>query len=251
MLKKLKVRSKLLVSFGIVLLLTIIISVYSVLQLQKASENLKEFMDGAVAADDLVKSSRISTFIAAKNIRDMIIRGKSDAATKQDIDEKVETIRANLKEVQKLDILSKEQVTELNNVLEEWFGVADEIINKLDSGKATEAAELISTKCEPVLDQIITDINTLTDGSVEIRNQTQAESVKTTNQSMIMLVVMVGIAIVLAMIICARVTRTIVRPLVQIDNAMEGLAKGEMKQSLDYESEDEFEIGRASCRERV
>ncbi len=240
MLKKLKVRSKLLVSFGIVLLLTIIISVYSVLQLQKASENLKEFMDGAVAADDLVKSSRISTFIAAKNIRDMIIRGKSDAATKQDIDEKVETIRANLKEVQKLDILSKEQVTELNNVLEEWFGVADEIINKLDSGKATEAAELISTKCEPVLDQIITDINTLTDGSVEIRNQTQAESVKTTNQSMIMLVVMVGIAIVLAMIICARVTRTIVRPLVQIDNAMEGLAKGEMKQSLDYESEDEF-----------
>lgn len=228
------------VSFGIVLLLTIIISVYSVLQLQKASENLKEFMDGAVAADDLVKSSRISTFIAAKNIRDMIIRGKSDAATKQDIDEKVETIRANLKEVQKLDILSKEQVTELNNVLEEWFGVADEIINKLDSGKATEAAELISTKCEPVLDQIITDINTLTDGSVEIRNQTQAESVKTTNQSMIMLVVMVGIAIVLAMIICARVTRTIVRPLVQIDNAMEGLAKGEMKQSLDYESEDEF-----------
>ena len=44
MLKKLKVRSKLLVSFGIVLLLTIIISVYSVLQLQKASENLKEFI---------------------------------------------------------------------------------------------------------------------------------------------------------------------------------------------------------------
>ena len=240
MLKKLKVRSKLLVSFGIVLLLTIIISVYSVLQLQKASENLKEFMDGAVAADDLVKSSRISTFIAAKNIRDMIIRGKSDAATKQDIDEKVETIRANLKEVQELDILSKEQVTELNNVLEEWFEVADEIINKLDSGKPMEAAELISTKCEPVLDQIITDINTLTDGSVEIRNQTQAESVKTTNQSMIILVVMVGIAIVFAMIICARVTRTIVRPLVQIDNAMEGLARGEMAQSLDYESEDEF-----------
>ncbi len=240
MLKKLKVRSKLLVSFGMVLLLTIIISIYSVMQLQKASENLKEFMEGAVAADDLVKSSRISTFIAAKDIRDMIIRGKSDAATKQEIDEKVETIRANLKEVQELDILNKEQVTELNNVLEEWFGVADEIIGKLDSGKPMEAAEMISTKCEPVLDQIITDINALTDGSVEIRNQTQAESVKTTNQSMIILLAMAGIAVVLAMIICIRVTRTIVKPLDQIDNAMEGLARGEMAQSLDYESEDEF-----------
>ena len=55
MLKKLKIRSKLLVSFGVVLLLTVLISVYSILQLQKANSNLKNFIDGVVAADDAVK----------------------------------------------------------------------------------------------------------------------------------------------------------------------------------------------------
>lgn len=55
MLKKLKIRSKLLVSFGVVLLLTVLISVYSILQLQKANSNLKNFIDGVVAADDAEK----------------------------------------------------------------------------------------------------------------------------------------------------------------------------------------------------
>ena len=82
MLKKLKIRSKLLMAFAVVLVLTVIITVYSVLQLQKANEDLKDFMDGAVAADDGVKSCRISTFIAAKDVRDMVISGKSNSETK-------------------------------------------------------------------------------------------------------------------------------------------------------------------------
>ena len=55
--KKLKIRSKLLLSFGVVLILTVIISVFSILQLEKANSNLKDFMEGAVAADDAVKNA--------------------------------------------------------------------------------------------------------------------------------------------------------------------------------------------------
>ena len=50
MLKKMKIRTKLLVAFAVVLLLTVIIAFYSVMQLQKATDNLKDFMEGAVAA---------------------------------------------------------------------------------------------------------------------------------------------------------------------------------------------------------
>ena len=78
MLKKMKIRTKLLVAFAVVLLLTVIIAFYSVMQLQKATDNLKDFMEGAVAADDAIKASRIATFIAAKDVRDMIISGKTE-----------------------------------------------------------------------------------------------------------------------------------------------------------------------------
>ena len=144
--KKLKIRSKLLLSFGVVLLLTVIISVFSVLQLEKANSNLKSFMDGAVAVDDAVKSCRIATFIAAKDVRDMVIQGKTDAQTKQEIDEQIEAIRTNLKKVQELDILSEEKVTELSNTLENWIGVADDIIADLNVGDQSAAGRKILTR---------------------------------------------------------------------------------------------------------
>ena len=53
--KNLKIRAKLLVAFGVVLILTILVSLYSIIQLKKASNNLNDFMEGAVAADDAVK----------------------------------------------------------------------------------------------------------------------------------------------------------------------------------------------------
>lgn len=240
MLKKLKIRSKLLVSFGIVLLLTVIISVFSIMQLQKANDNLRDFIDGVVAADDAVKVCRINTFMAAKDVRDMVIVGSSDAQTKQSIEENIATIRENIQIVQNLDVLDEEKVTELSNALEDWFVIANDIISDLDRHDQASAGGKIISDCGPSLSHVIDTINALIDETVSIRATTGQESVKTTNESMIVLLVIAAIAIILAMIICARVTRTIVRPVQEIEAAMEGLADGNMKQELTYESEDEF-----------
>ena len=196
--KKLKIRSKLLLSFGVVLILTVIISVFSILQLEKANSNLKDFMEGAVAADDAVKSCRIATFIAAKDVRDMVIQGKTDSAVKQEIDEQIEAIRTNLKKVQELDILNEEKVNELSNTLEGWIGVADDIIADLDVGDQASAGKKILTECEPELDKVIQEINGLIDETVSIRTKTLSDSVSTTNQSMIILLAIAVIAIIIA-----------------------------------------------------
>ena len=238
--KNLKIRTKLFVSFGIVLILTVIVSIFSILQLRKANSNLDEFMEGAVAADDAVKSCRIATFIAAKDVRDMIIAGQTDASKLQAIEENDATIKANLEEIHKLNILDKDEVTKLENTLTQWMGVAEEIIARLKAGDAMGAAELTRTQCSPALDEVISEINVLIENSASIRAKTLSDSVKSTNISMIVLLCMTVGAILFAMIICARVTRTIVYPVHQVENAMEGLAKGKMSQELEYESLDEF-----------
>ncbi len=238
--KNLKIRTKLLVSFGIVLILTVIVSIFSILQLRKANSNLDEFMEGAVAADDAVKSCRIATFIAAKDVRDMIIAGQTDASKLQAIEENEATIKANLEEIHKLNILDKDEVTKLENTLTQWMGVAEDIIARLKAGDAMGAAELTRTQCSPALDEVISEINVLIENSASIRAKTLSDSVKSTNISMIVLLCMTVGAILFAMIICARVTRTIVYPVHQVENAMEGLAKGKMSQELEYESLDEF-----------
>ncbi len=238
--KNLKIRAKLLVAFGVVLILTILVSLYSIIQLKKASNNLNDFMEGAVAADDAVKGCRIATFMAAKDVRDMVIQGKADADNLQSIEENKASIEANLKKLHELDILDKEQVTSFENALNDWMNIADDIVAELKAGDAMAAAESIRTKCTPTLDKVISEINTLNEGTGTIRTTTMNESVKETNMSMIVLLAVTGIAIVVAMIICARVTRTIVYPVHQVEDAMAGLSRGEMAQSLDYESADEF-----------
>lgn len=238
--KNLKIRTKLLVSFGIVLILTVIVSVYSILQLRKASDNLNEFMEGSVAADDAVKACRIATFMAATDVRNMIIAGQTDAANLQAIDESKASIESNLEKLHSLDILNKDEVTEFENSLNKWLGIADDILDKLKSGDAMRAAELVRTQCTPALEEVISNINLLIENTAAIRAETMDESVRETNRSMIILLFITVVAIVLAMLICVRVTRMIVHPVQQVEAAMEGISNGEMSQTLDYESADEF-----------
>ena len=249
MFKNLKIRMKLLIAFGIVLILTALLSVYSILQLRKASDNLTGFVNGSVAADDAVKACRIATFIAAKDMRDMIIGGKADSDNLQGIAENEESIRTNLEKIKELGILDKEQVAELESLLTEWMGVAEEIIAQLESGDPMGAAEKVRTECTPLLDEVISEINALNTETVNIRANTVEDSVKTTNMSMIILLVITVVAIILAMIICAIVTKLIVYPVHQVEEAMQGLAQGEMSQTLEYESADEFGLLVGSVKE--
>ena len=93
--KNLKIRNKLYVSFAMVLILTVIISVFSVLQLRKANSNLNACMTGPVAADDAVQNNRIATNEAAKHVRDMYISGRVGTTEKQTIEEDVASIESN------------------------------------------------------------------------------------------------------------------------------------------------------------
>lgn len=240
MFKRLKIRMKLLVAFGMVLLLTALLSVYSISQLRKASDNLTDFVDGSVAVDDAVKACRIATFIAAKDMRDMVIAGKTDAENIQSIQENEENIRTNLQKINEMGILDKDQVAQLENSLTNWMNVAEQILAKLESGDPMGAAEMVRSECTPLLDQVISEINDLNTETVSIRAATVDESVKTTNMSMIILLSVTVVAILLAIMICTVVTKTIVYPVQQVEVAMEGLAKGDMAQTLEYDSTDEF-----------
>ena len=54
MFNNLKVKKKLLVGYGIVLIMTVLIAVFSRFELKKTNENLDNFMVGSVIADDVI-----------------------------------------------------------------------------------------------------------------------------------------------------------------------------------------------------
>ncbi len=240
MLKNLKIRSKLLVSFGVVLLLTCILSIFAIVQLRKANANLDNFMETAVAVDDAVKENRIYTNIVGRYVRDMVINGKSDAATKQKIEENITNIRNNFSTIKELNIIDQTTVSEYETAVEDWFVIADKIIGLLDAGDEEEARSMTISQCTPALANVAELAKPLGTETNELRTETMEESTRTTNIGLIIQIALMVAAIVFAIFICIRVTKMIVRPVYQIEGAMQGLANGDMSQQLSYDSKDEF-----------
>lgn len=223
-----------------VLILTVIISVFSVLQLRKANKNLNACMNGPVAADDAVQSNRVATNEAAKHVRDMYISGKVGSAEKQTIQDDIASITSNFEVLENSKDLNQEEVAAYETAVEDWLAEANEIIAMLESGDQDGAKNAILNRCTPALEKVIQLARPLSEKSTSMRAAALDESYQSTNTSMIALIIMVAISILLALIICGRVTSTIVKPVAEIEKAMEGLAQGNMTQELVYDSRDEF-----------
>ena len=223
-----------------VLILTVIISVFSVLQLRKANNNLNACMNGPVAADDAVQSNRVATNEAAKHVRDMYISGRVGSAEKQTIQDDIASITSNFEVLENSKDLNQEEVAAYETAVEDWLAEANEIIAMLESGDQDGAKNAILNRCTPALEKVIQLARPLSEKSTSMRAAALDESYQSTNTSMIALIIMVAISILLALIICGRVTSTIVKPVAEIEKAMEGLAQGNMTQELVYDSRDEF-----------
>ena len=238
--KNLKIRNKLYVSFAMVLILTVIISVFSVSQLRKANKNLNECMTGPVAVDSAIQSNRIATNEAAKHVRDMYISGRVGSAEKQTIQDDVASITSNFEVLEGSEYLNQEEVAAYKTAIEDWLTEANNIIAMLEKGDQEGAKDEILNKCTPALEKVIQLAKPLGEKSTSMRAAALDESLKSTNTSLIVLIAMVVISVLLALVICGRVTSTIVKPVLEIEKAMEGLAEGNMTQELEYESRDEF-----------
>lgn len=240
MFKNLKIRSKLYVSFAMVLLLTIIISVFSILQLQKANDNLQHLIDEAVATDHSVSAIRIASNRAARVVRDMVITGNATSAQKQSIEEEMAAIDANVQILYNTSVVDDSQVSEYENAINAWREDANSIVAMVERGDRSGASDAVINKCTPAFETMAALTGPITDQAEEMKEQAGKDSISTINTSMIILLVVTALAILIALFICGKVTAVIVKPVQEIGEAMRGLSAGEMSQSLEYESKDEF-----------
>lgn len=238
--RKLKMRGKLLLSFGIVLIMTVLIAGVSVGGLKRAHSNMKEFMEGAVVADDAVKDNRIKTNIAARALRDMVISYENSDANKKNIEKNIAEIKENFEVIEKVGVLDPETVAEYKQAMEEWFAISKEVMDALEDGDKKEAEHLIITKCTPALTRVIELVKPLNEETDKIRTETMESEVQTISAAVTVLIILIIIAIAVAIIICIKVTAMIVKPVQEVEHAMEGISNGEMTQEIIYESEDEI-----------
>lgn len=264
MLKKLnnlKLKKKLNYGYNVAIILMVISAVISIIGVAVLYSSMSNYVNKIQRADTAVKMCRLNVNIAARNVREMALYlrlSEEDRAAlnvNSDYRAEVEKIVPGLSEeltaLQETGVLSSDRFNTYQSAIEEWANVAYQIIGLLEEGSAEsveQANVLLLTSCSPKLSEVASLAQAIDAETNELKEST----ILTTQIIALAVGILVAAFVVIAFIVCKRigalVVKSILTPVQQIQEVVEGLAEGDLHRSLEYRSEDELGLLSDSLR---
>lgn len=238
--KNLKVATKLIISFGAVIIMTIACSLVSVIGLKSVHGNVNLMIDTEIKSLLRVKDVEIQVETIGRNVRAGVLEDDNNVET-QYINE---ATAAAATMMEKLDLITytgaDARIDELKSVCNEINTILPEVIAIVNDGTVEEGLAAYNDKLSPKIVQCLSigdDADTaLTAACSGTRSATTSETNAVTNVAII-----VGIfALALGVGGIINLTNLITRPIAEIKNALNKIAKGEFDSQITYVSRDEF-----------
>lgn len=238
--KNLKVATKLIISFGAVIIMTIACSLVSVIGLKSVHGNVNLMIDTEIKSLLRVKDVEIQVETIGRTVRAGVLEDDNNVET-QYINE---ATAAAATMMEKLDLITytgaDARIDELKSVCNEINTILPEVIAIVNDGTKEEGLAAYNDKLSPKIVQCLSigdDADTaLTAACSGTRSATTSETNAVTNVAII-----VGIfALALGVGGIINLTNLITRPIAEIKNALNKIAKGEFDSQITYVSRDEF-----------
>lgn len=238
--KNLKVATKLIISFGAVIIMTIACSLVSVIGLKSVHGNVNLMIDTEIKSLLRVKDVEIQVETIGRTVRAGVLEDDNNVET-QYINE---ATAAAATMMEKLDLITYSgtdaRIDELKSVCNEINTILPEVIAIVNDGTVEEGLAAYNDKLSPKIVQCLSigdDADTaLTAACSGTRSATTSETNAVTNVAII-----VGIfALALGVGGIINLTNLITRPIAEIKNALNKIAKGELDSQITYVSRDEF-----------
>lgn len=238
--KNLKVATKLIISFGAVIIMTIACSLVSVIGLKSVHGNVNLMIDTEIRSLLRVKDVEIQVETIGRTVRAGVLEDDNNVET-QYINE---ATAAAATMMEKLDLITytgaDARIDEFKSVCNEINTILPEVIAIVNDGTKEEGLAAYNDKLSPKIVQCLSigdDADTaLTAACSGTRSATTSETNAVTNVAII-----VGIfALALGVGSIINLTNLITRPIAEIKNALNKIAKGELDSQITYVSRDEF-----------
>jgi methyl-accepting chemotaxis protein len=243
MLNKLKVKNRLLTAFLIVVLFSGIAGVMGIQLIRTTDkEYTRELRDYGFSQGDIGSLGQAFQAHRATVLYIILAENEADAEKQKDtLKGQIDVIHEKLGKVgtyMKTDS-EKKLYQDLTEKMNTYEGLREQTI-ALKNQSQTESMKFFRSNAAPLAAEIGTDINTMltnksTDG--------EAMSAKLAGQAVIFMVIMIVIvlsSIAASIIIALRITKGITKPLDELKEVADLMAQGELKCSLNYQSEDEL-----------
>lgn len=238
--KNLKVATKLIISFGLVIIMTIACSLVSVIGLKSVHGNVNLMIDTEIISLLRVKDVEIQVETIGRTVRAGVLEDDNNVET-QYINE---ATAAAATMMEKLDLITytgaDARIDEFKSVCNEINTILPEVIAIVNDGTKEEGLAAYNDKLSPKIVQCLSIGDDADTALTAACNGTRSATTSETN-AVTTVAIIVGIfALALGVGGIINLTNLITRPIAEIKNALNKIAKGELDSQITYVSRDEF-----------
>ncbi len=242
MLKNMKIRTSLLLGFGITLLVSIIIIASTLFLMNQQSGKMVEVINTDVEACDLIKATRIDANIAARNLRNILLLpdNPNNAQMLATIQTSLSTLDQDMATLESVYTLQDNQLVEYKKAIDSWKEAANDILTAANAGRTEEAIRLVQNECIPRLDALGEIAEGMDNALNAAKNAELASQQKGFTYITLIVVGVLAVVLVIMMLFITKVIRGIVVPTAQVQKALMGFSEGRLKIPVDYQSKNEI-----------
>lgn len=244
-LKDLKVKDKLFVSFGIIMILMVCISLLSILGLRELNAGNELLVNKTLANTDYVWEMRRN--LVSEQRWGLMALVEDDLGTISkylEAAQKDEKKNIELMELYKQNSrIDEDKLKQLEVIMEEQAQARGEIVRLLESGEqesARKAFGLFETELKPLQDRNAELLMEIGEEQHKLADRQAEKEMNTYYFILTITIVLVVAAAFISIGIICRLVKVITEPLEELENAAYALSQGDFNTQITYESADEL-----------
>ncbi|MCI8360334.1 MAG: methyl-accepting chemotaxis protein [Clostridiales bacterium] len=243
MLKNMKIKKSLILTFGITVLLSVAIIICTLFIMISQKGRYSNLIDQEIKATELITKSELYTNIAARDLRDVaLMPNASGAADKiQSIYKTLEDADAVMQELKAAyPLADKSQLESYISVFQSWGQEIPDIAAAITSGNMTQAINMIQTKCSPLLNQMTSIGASLSDILSDAKDKAIRQQEMMTTYAIIIIIAVLVIAVIFVLSLITKLIKTITTPTEEIRAALVGFSQGNLRVPITFTSKNEL-----------
>ena len=242
MFNKMRLKPYLLTVFSALIVLAGVIALAGILGLLSVQQNTDLLVNKILAADSAVKECRISANIAARDLREMVLSENIQDISKfeSNINDNIQNIETQIQIFKDTHGTEDGLAQEYETAFENWFNIANEVIDEAKRGNWELAKQTILDECSPAMSELATIAQEIDDVTTQNRTAQENSTMTMIRVCMVVLAVVFVLALVFGLMVALKTNHAITGAVGKIRSAAEELSKGDLKAHVDYEGKNEF-----------
>ncbi|MCV6638662.1 methyl-accepting chemotaxis protein [Candidatus Albibeggiatoa sp. nov. NOAA] len=240
--RNLRIRTRLMLSFGIIMLFILTLSTYAIFQMQVLSDTTNKLYRHPFTVSKAVRDVHINIVRMHRTMKDVALAKNTEAMQQATelVSKYEKQVYADLDIIEERFLGDKSQVNALRDTFTAWRDIRNEVIELTEQGEHEQATDITQQKGHHHVQLLEQQMQELTDFANNVassaRNKAEQQAKETSN----ILITITFAILVLSIWITIAVSRSIVNPIMLAVDKAKQVAKGNLTGEVTTHSRDEL-----------